>query len=411
MTHLLTPTISPSALSVEWLKHTISNQPNNTVQPTNDPARASFERIKELTGIVPSHLMPLQHIAATTNTIIGIRPVENVATGLIEAGHPTKDFHIKGKSANWGPQAGLICTNQSFSKLEKFAKDAPGKVTQANEQVQDCINEGHAVAIPLTVSRQRLGELIDLGLLTQLAPSERHGALRFSALAPTQQLYTFEAKRISSSGENYLITHDGKPVEVLAKSQDGKPITADYDLHIVAPHLSDFGSQDKIPVPDVAHRVFKSRVDQYKQRHTGTRPYQVPAPLRADYESASHFYQKEHPDLGNATPRIKHMIELINNKLVGNGERVVHHNADSGSPATDEAANYPATFFLPTKLGEFDKICIIRDNKEMANFIKTAKNSGYHVPLNPLWEGEVSSIKRSSFTHAHSRLASAFRHG
>lgn len=99
------------------------------------------------------------------------------------------------------------------------------------------------------------------------------------------------------------------------------------------------------------------------------------------------------------------MIGLINQKLVGEGERVVHHNADSGSPATEVAANYPTTFFLPAKLGRFDEISIIHDSREMAELIKTAKDSGYHVPLNPLWEKEVTNVRRSAFTQAKNSLA------
>lgn len=148
MTNLLTPAISPSALSLNTLQRSSADQPNDATQETNDPVIAAFERARENTGIVSSHLLPLQKVAAQTNSIIGIRPVENVATGLIEAGHPTKDFHIKGKSANWGPQAGLICTDQAFSKLEKFKDDAPEKVTNANKQIQACISDGHAVATP-----------------------------------------------------------------------------------------------------------------------------------------------------------------------------------------------------------------------------------------------------------------------
>lgn len=411
MKGVITPAISPSALSLDTLQHAQTCQPTDTAQKTKDSVSVAFERTREKTGIVSSHLIPLHKIALATNSIIGVRPVETVATGLIEAGHPTKDFHIKGKSANWGPQAGLICTDQAFSKLEKFKSDAPGKVSRANEQIQECINDGHAVAIPLKLSRGRLDELMKLGKITQLASNEHEGTLRFRAKGPSQQLYAFEGKRTSPLEDNYLITHDGKAVEVLAKKADGKALTADYDLHMVAPHLSDFGPQDVIPVPDIAHSVFKGRIDRYRQHQPDAKAFQVPQALRADYESAAHFYQKEDPDLGNATPRIRQMIELINHRLVGNGERVVHHNADSGSPAAEVAANYPATFFLPTKLGRFDEISIINDGKEMAELIKTAKDSGYHVPLNPLWEREVVGIKRSGFTHAQERLASAFLQG
>jgi adenylate cyclase ExoY len=411
MTGLLTSAISPSALSLNTLQHTLPHQPAGPLQDMNDPVYAAFERVRGKTGIVPSHLVPLQRIAAQTNSIIGVRPVEAVATGLIENGHPTKDYHIKGKSANWGPQAGLICKDQAFSKLEKFKVCEPEKVARANRQVEECIKDKHAVAIPLKLSRNRLGELIQLGQITQLAVNEQDGTLRFNARAPSQEVYAFEGKRTAPTEDSYAITHKDKPVEVLAKSETGKALTADYDLHMVAPHLSDFGSQDKIPVPDIAHSVFTQRIDRYRQQQPEPSVFEVPEALRADYEDTEHFYRKEDFDLGNATQRITDMIKLINHQLVGDGERVVHHNADSGSPATDVAANYPATFFLPTRLGRYDEICIINDRKEMAELIRTAKDSGYHVPLNPLWESEVNSIKRSGFVQAQGRLASAFGQG
>ncbi|WP_248752697.1 CyaA/EF/ExoY family adenylyl cyclase toxin [Pseudomonas sp. MWU15-20650] len=404
MTAITTSAISPCAFSREAQElRRLATSPQALA-----PVSVAAEHVKEKTGIVSSHLIPLQNIAAQTNTIIGIRPVESVATGLIEDGHPTKDFHIKGKSADWGPQAGLICTDQAFSKLEKFAGQNPGKVASANGQVQACINEGHAVAVPLEISRNRLDELRGLGKLTELTAPDVQGTLRFKAQGPSHQWYAFEAKRVSPSDNRYVISHQGNPLEVLAKSPEGKALTADYDLHMVAPHLGDYGPQDKLPVPDVAHSVYTGRIDGYRQRHANNDTYQVPQALRADYDSASHFYAKEDPDLGNATPRITQMIGLINQRLVGDGERVVHHNADSGSPATDVATNYPTTFFLPSKLGRFEEICVINDSKEMAELVRTAKDSGYQVPLNPLWEKEVAGIKRSGFAHAQERLARAF---
>lgn len=382
---------SPSALSMEALHRKQSLQKNAGAGEFDSLHPPLIERVKEQTGIVSSHLEPLQQIAATTNSIIGIRPVESVATGLIEAGHPTKDFHIKGKSANWGPQAGLICSDQALSKLES----APEKVAKANAQILDCVEQGHAVPIPLKLSRGRLNELVKLGAITELSAKDANGTLHLSAQGPSGQRYTFQARSAAPAADTYLITHQDKPLEVLAKQAEGKPLTADYDLHMVAPHLSDFWPQDKLPVPDVAHSVFKERVNRYKQ---------VPQKLLADFASAANFYQKEDPHLGNATSRLKQMIGIINQKLVGDAERVVHHNADSGSPATEVTANYPATFFLPAKLGRFDEISIIRDAREMADFIKTAKDSGYHLPLNPLWEKEVVEVRRPDFIRAQNLI-------
>ncbi|AZF57478.1 anthrax toxin-like adenylyl cyclase domain-containing protein [Pseudomonas sp. R11-23-07] len=395
MIAMITAVTSPSALSLEVLQRNQALVQASTTSEVGAP-HALIDQLKARTGIVSSHLAPLQRIAAATNSIIGIRPVESVATGLIEAGHPTKDFHIKGKSANWGPQSGLICTDQAFSKLEQFAHKSPETVAKANAQILDCIEQGHAVPIPLKLSRHRIDELVKLGQITGRAARGSDGTLQLSARGPSQQHYEFQAHPASPGDDNYLITHNGKALHVLAKQLEGKALTADYDLHMIAPHLSDFGAQDKLPVPDIAHSVFRDRVSHYQQ---------VPRELSADFENAAHFYRKENPDLGNITPRIEEMIGIINRKLVGDAERVVHHNADSGSPATDVAANYPATFFLPAKLGRFDEISIIHDSREMAELIKTAKDSGYHVPLNPLWEKEVVNVRRSDFTLAKQRLS------
>lgn len=401
----ITSANAPSMPHINALQDAPSRQSTGTGRGEVNPVKLAAERAREETGIVATHLVPLQEIAAQTNSIIGVRPVETIATGLIEAGHPTKDLHIKGKSANWGPQAGLICRDQAFSKLEKFQRNDADRVASANNQVEKSINEGYAVAVPLEVSYNRLDELVKLGKITK--PEEQNGKLLFSARGPSQQLYTFEGTRSSPSEQNYLITQEGKKVEVLAKEKNGKALTADYDLHMVAPHISNFGPDDRLPLPDVAHSVFTQKVDRYKRQHSDPEAFQVPMQLRADYESSSHFYDKADHELGNVTPRIKQMIEQINDKLVGNGERVVHHSTDTANPVTEVAANYPATFFLPTKLGQFDEVCIIHDSKELAQLIKTAKDSGYQVPINPLWENEVTSIRRTGFNQARDR----FSHG
>lgn len=407
MNTINTSVISPSSASRAMLENRQMEQGAGSGPLQKRSLESAIERVKGQTGIASGHLAPFQRLATAYNTIIGVRAVEPVATGLIEAGHPTKDFHIKGKSADWGPQAGLICVDQGLSKLEKFSETDPQKIAKASEQTTSCIQDGYAVSVPLAVSSNRLNDLLKLGKIDQLQPETRDGVIRFNAQGPSHKIYAFEGKRQSPLDNDFQITHQGKPVEVLAKTEGGKALTADYDLHLIGPYMSDFGQQDKLPVPDVAQSVFKKRVDTYKQRSADPNQYKVPNELREDYESADRFYQKEDSNIGNATSRIANMIPAINEALVGKGERVVHHSTDSGSPVADVAANYPVTFFLPAKLGRFDEIAIINDSKEMAELIRTAKDSGYHMPLNPLWEKEVVNVRRPAFSEAQARLSSS----
>jgi hypothetical protein len=361
---------------------------------------ALVERVRHETGIVPAHLLKLQEVAQTHRCVIGIRPVEPIATSLIESGHPTKGFHIKGKSANWGPQAAFICVDQRWSKLENNAE----RVAKFNGQVEHCLRDGYAKKVPLAVSGARLDELLGMGMIDHIQYDAQRHPVAFEAKAPSGKVYAFEAKPISDGdGLRYAITHDGQPIDVLAPPKpDAKPLTADYDLFMIAPRMEDLGPEDNVPVADVAHSVFKARLDRY------TAP--IPDALKAAYDDPAVFYGGEDPEIGNASPRIRAMIPILNQALVGDGEPVIHHSADAASPAADPAANYPATFTLPEPIGRFEEICIVHDKDELAELVASAKKQGFHVPLNPLWEPEVTSVRREAFTQARellqSRLAS-----
>ncbi|WP_446739924.1 anthrax toxin-like adenylyl cyclase domain-containing protein [Pseudomonas sp. TH31] len=145
-----------------------------------------MEKVQHRTGIVASHIVSFQNVAKEHNCIIGIRPVETVATGLIEEGHPTKDFHIKGKSANWGPQAGMICVDQAFSKLEGCLASDPARIEKFNGQTRQCIEDGHAVAVPLVISRERMRTLLAGDLITDMHLADAEGALGSARKRPAE---------------------------------------------------------------------------------------------------------------------------------------------------------------------------------------------------------------------------------
>ncbi|PMS12628.1 adenylate cyclase [Trinickia caryophylli] len=361
---------------------------------------ALVEQVAGSTGVVRAHLVKLQSFAREHQCLIGIRPVDRLATDLIEDGYPTKGFHIKGKSANWGPQAAFICADQRLSKLE----NRPEHLGKFNGEVNACLLDGYARKVPLVLGRARLDRLLSAGMIDRLE-RDRHGApARFEAKAPSGKIYTFDAVRASGHGagdERFEIRLDGKAVEVLAPPREGaKPLTADYDLFAVAPRLAHLGPEDNLPVPDISHGVFRARLDRYR--------HGVPPQLQADYAWPAFFYGPMDAELGNVSARVRRMIPLINEALVGNGEPVVHHGADEASHAADTLANYPLTFALPEKIGRFEEVCLVNDEHELAELVCRAKEAGYHVPLNPLWEPKVTSVRRPAFVAARERMAAYF---
>lgn len=333
-------------------------------------------------GISPLHQSRLQRLAARLGVAFAFRPVEPVAMGLIAAGHPTKNFHIKGKSASWGPQAGLICCDQRFSKL---VNRGVARIREFTARVARCIATGHACAVPLTVTRERLDALRQIGVLDALHPGTG-GALTVVATAPGGTVYRFLAERQPDG--RYRISHDGTVLQVLAPHPGALPLTADYDLLLLAVPLAELGPQDNLPVGPVSYDCFRPGNN---------------AVLRARYPDAGAFYAREDPDLGNASQRIRRLIPLFNQALgCAPGAELVHHNADSGSPSTDLSANFPASFFLPRSLGRYPTVGVIESVQAFADWVLTVKDAGFHVPLNPLWAG-IAGLRRSGFVAARAR--------
>ncbi|EAA9518928.1 adenylate cyclase, partial [Salmonella enterica] len=61
---------------------------NNVRISSDDEMQKLVDSIKDKTGLACKHLLPLQRLANEINCIISFRPVDNLATELIESGYP-----------------------------------------------------------------------------------------------------------------------------------------------------------------------------------------------------------------------------------------------------------------------------------------------------------------------------------
>lgn len=324
--------------------------------------RQSFNELTTKTGIPIEHISVFKQYSQERNLIFGIRPVSPLATSLITAGYPTKDFHIKGKSSDWGPQAGHICRDQSLSKLAGNAT----AITKYNKEVEECINGDRASSISLVVSRFRLDELRDLGCIEH--SMEIDGKLSIYSKAPNGETYEFSA--IKQCDGNYKIMHNGRDVEILSHRKTNEPLVPDYDILLLASHISYFGSLDTV------------------------------AP-----------YKRQDPDVGGVSVRLQMLMDEIHTAL-GRDEahKVIQHGADTDNEATDIESNYPAVLFSPKRMGEFDAISVINSTAELCAFIHAAKDEGFQVPVNEQWKG-LEGIVRKSYADAKLELAAQFAQG
>ena len=91
-------------------------------------------------GMTKSDMLQCSTAATNLNEVIIFRSTGPWAKRWIERGYPTKNFHVKGKSSDWGPHAGLVPYDGTYSKVG-YDREKAKKGTEAND---DGIRSGFA---------------------------------------------------------------------------------------------------------------------------------------------------------------------------------------------------------------------------------------------------------------------------
>ena len=129
-------------------------------------------------GIVPSHVTAFMAVARAADSMILVRGVNPDSTALIEENYATKNLHVKGKSADWGPQAGFICEDQELGKGEGNVAE----IQRLNGEIAKSFSHAFSLPVPLIVSEARLQDLRDKGMITLNSnPGSTAGVFKITA--------------------------------------------------------------------------------------------------------------------------------------------------------------------------------------------------------------------------------------
>lgn len=361
------------------------------------------------------HLAQMQDLATKRGEVIIVRPVSEFAQQLIEEGHPTKSLHMKGKSSDWGPQAGFIPVDQSLSKITdpEKASYSSGVVAgmlekhQGMKPGQDGSPSQLVEATPLVLTPERMETLEKGGHIKLLRPNQDGSVLIEAArksgseipqtfVAIPQQEGGFAISTVSANGTR-------EPVMVVGTRLPGDDrataLTADYDVLAVCPPLSDFGPQDRAAMPEIVPR---KREDLEKRG------------LSEQSVTALSETPKTDPNLGNVSPRLEEFIsDAVAGLTTGEGRQTVHHGPDTHNPVADLDGDFrngsSMTVFLPTDLryenpeteqtetleaGSYS----VSSKEDLVELMHTLRENGFQVPRdNPQWDikkEDRSTLKR-----------------
>ena len=360
-------------------------------------------------GMTPADVQATQLVADQRNEIIMFRDTGCWSRPYIAAGHPTKPFHVKGKSSDWGPHAGLVPLNSEFSKA--FAQKDIDKGIAANKHA---IQGNYGRPIPLFVSEQFIrNELLVAKGSARRTPIDRvttprPGVMYFFCTKPNDdpnapgkpyvlfgkkdsgdqyQIFTFplDAPK-TKERELFLKESSGEPMLVMTVPGADLPITGDYDLFAVCPAWSSYGAKDKKmdPTLDDTRQNASAKLTAAKAKSTD---FQVAQQARISLAKIEAAKTPEDPDRGNLTPRILELVGALTAAMGGRFPRV-HHNAESGRPFAPGAADgFPLTTFHPKRgIGGYQFLnATINDVGDLRQYFSAIFRDGYYVPRNRAW--------------------------
>ena len=212
-------------------------------------------------------------VSSRLGEVIIFRSTGPWAKRWLERGYPSKNFHVKGKSSDWGPHAGLVPYNGNYSKVGYDGTKA-AKGTKANDEG---IHSGFAGKQPLILAADQIEEQIN-----RPEGSPARTAVEFKTAVPKsddlylvayrsgdRQRVLFRAfkreggyaihvyPKTGNVAANPLRVFDmdpegrqAEPLEVMTSKEfgAGKAMTGDYDLFAVCPSRAQYGSLTAAPI-------------------------------------------------------------------------------------------------------------------------------------------------------------------
>jgi len=212
--------------------------PPKTVAPSIKNRISKFENhlTEAQCGIAQSHIKGIEKTMNEVDCFLFVRPTELDSTRLIKNGFATKSMDIHDKSSNWGPMAGCVPCDPIFSKKEK------GNQPNANPNYH---GHGDAAPVHLSIPEKLRTELEQAGKMKPVSRELKtilnvpHHYYYYEARGPVKNMARKFCLRSKDKNQwEVFWMNNEELIKLVVWGYNGVPVTGDYDLYMVCPHLS-----------------------------------------------------------------------------------------------------------------------------------------------------------------------------
>jgi len=416
-------------------------------KPTNEKSASKYWGLNASlahpeNGMPECDMRAILAVADQLDEVIMFRATGPWALSWIKKGYPTKNFHIKGKTSDWGPQAGLVPYEGRFSKNGHL----PGQAACGTADNQAAIDANYAGKKPLTLSYEDLQRQVTtlVGLHAKKA-IERMEAVPdspdyflFSRRSGDNKVFCFRAvqsgsvyqiltfpEELGSDTKTLIHAADlARPLQVMTSSEVGannQAITGDYDLMTVCPRWGNYGSQSNraIAAPELVFPgkqevrpalIYETGIGLDRllemRTNTGARPRKsITDETYQGIRMENVGQLEEHHDLGNITPRVLRSMNALNKAMGAVGEKAalrrVNHGAEShrnhifGALTRSDLKSglgLPIIAFQPSSAlhansptQQYGDVCTLTTLSEFEAYISRLHEAAFYVPKNWTW--------------------------
>ena len=386
-------------------------------------------------------------VAKCLGEVIVYRSTGRWSLRWLERGYPSKNFHVKGKSSDWGPQAGFVPYDGIYSKVGAD----PSKAAAGSEANKKGEKEGFASPQQLRFTRAEIDMQLKLecngrtalDTVQSLATSDH--LLLSASRTKDKKVFTFIAKKSGLDYDIFVLPADAKvpnafvlaeqitrgrsearPLLVMVSEESGanrKPMTGDYDLMAICPLHANYMSRSlkeySKPALELNESVAHKAHALTGQTFGAGLPLDKVLDMRLNTGSTAKLKPdankpwEEHPDMGKLTPRILRCINMLNVEMGAVGPnsalRRVHHNAEShrhgnfgalkSRDMENENEGFPLTAFHPKPIGRYGEVCTIENMTEFREYAADLNEAGYFVPKNWTWNMSIRDRADRDFGH------------
>ena len=194
-------------------------------------------------GITKSHLPAIHSVCKSKNAFLFLRPSTTATMRLIDAGFATKSMDIHDKSSDWGLTSGFVPIDQAFSKK---------KIGVPNPTIHP---HGHGQALPVQLSftPTQMSTLQGQG---HFEKTTRHNETPEEVIFHSTGNTDVEFLWKKTTMKVYWRWRNRTPnaeVPMWVWGYNNVPVTGDYDMWMVVPHISEVAGQKNIMSVKDAH--------------------------------------------------------------------------------------------------------------------------------------------------------------